>query len=547
VNQPFNQTDSAHDGASSSIDLSQLATTRRPSTDASIATKSRRRWFTRYLLPLGIVSTFAGLFAWAARETFLPAHSVTIVPVIVTRAEVQQEGTPLFQAAGWIEPRPTPVVVSSLAGGVVKELLVVEGQIVEKGQSIATLIDTDAKIEIQKAEANVKLCSAEIQIAAATLTAARITLQNPNELKARLADAESNLSETKLTLGNLPYAIEAAKTRYQLAADNVARKQQAGEAIAGRLLREAKAELAAAESALAELKARGPSLSAQVDALDRKRAALNDQFSLMNDQKRAVAEAEAAVIAANARREQAMLALDAARLNLQRMTICAPISGRVLTVDTRPGRRLVGLDPLGQQDSSTVISMYDPKKLQVRVDVRLEDVPNVQIGQSTTIETAALKKPFQGEVLWVTTRADVQKNTLQVKVAIHDPADVITPEMLGQVTFLAPRQASAASDEKQQPLRMMIPSQLVSGADSGSSVWVVDVTGKIARQVSIQLGRAKTDQLIEVTSGLTPTDKLVVGGRESLAEGSRVRIVGEDQLTGQSARVAVQETSRHKK
>lgn len=547
MNQPFNQTDSAHDGASSSIDLSQLATTRRPSTDASIATKSRRRWFTRYLLPLGIVSTFAGLFAWAARETFLPAHSVTIVPVIVTRAEVQQEGTPLFQAAGWIEPRPTPVVVSSLAGGVVKELLVVEGQIVEKGQSIATLIDTDAKIEIQKAEANVKLCSAEIQIAAATLTAARITLQNPNELKARLADAESNLSETKLTLGNLPYAIEAAKTRYQLAADNVARKQQAGEAIAGRLLREAKAELAAAESALAELKARGPSLSAQVDALDRKRAALNDQFSLMNDQKRAVAEAEAAVIAANARREQAMLALDAARLNLQRMTICAPISGRVLTVDTRPGRRLVGLDPLGQQDSSTVISMYDPKKLQVRVDVRLEDVPNVQIGQSTTIETAALKKPFQGEVLWVTTRADVQKNTLQVKVAIHDPADVITPEMLGQVTFLAPRQASAASDEKQQPLRMMIPSQLVSGADSGSSVWVVDVTGKIARQVSIQLGRAKTDQLIEVTSGLTPTDKLVVGGRESLAEGSRVRIVGEDQLTGQSARVAVQETSRHKK
>lgn len=544
--QQSQQTDSAAD-ATSSIDLSQLASARRPSANTSATTKSRRRWFTRYFLPLGILSTFAGLFAWATRDTFLPARPVTIVPVIVTRAEVQQEGTPLFQAAGWIEPRPTPVVVSSLAGGVVKELLVVEGQIVEKGQPIATLIDTDVKIEVQKAEANVKLCSAEIQNAEAALAAAQITLQKPNELKARLADAESALSETKLTLGNLPYAIETARTRYQLAADNVARKQLAGEAIAGRLLREAKAEQAAAESTLAELEARGPVLSAQVEALDRKRAALHEQLMLMNDQKRAVAEAEAALIAANARRDQSQLALDAARLNLQRMTICAPIAGRVLTVDTRPGRRLVGLDPLGQLDSSTVISMYDPKMLQVRVDVRLEDVPNVQIGQPTTIETAALKKPLQGEVLWVTTRADIQKNTLQVKVAIHDPADVITPEMLGQVTFLAPRQAVAESHEKQQPLRMMIPGQLVSGADSSSSVWVVDPTGKIARQVTIQLGRAKTDQLVEVTSGLTPTDKLIVGGRESLAEGSRIRIAGEDQSTGQSARVAVGETSRHKK
>ena len=59
----------------------------------------------------------SALFGWAARDSFLPAQSVTVTPVIVTRAEVQQEGTPLFQAAGWIEPRPTAVVVSSLATG----------------------------------------------------------------------------------------------------------------------------------------------------------------------------------------------------------------------------------------------------------------------------------------------------------------------------------------------------------------------------------------------------------------------------------------------
>ena len=58
---------------------------------------------------MGILGAFGGLFGWAARDSFLPAHVVTVTPVIVTRADVQQEGTPLFQAAGWIEPQPSAV------------------------------------------------------------------------------------------------------------------------------------------------------------------------------------------------------------------------------------------------------------------------------------------------------------------------------------------------------------------------------------------------------------------------------------------------------
>jgi RND family efflux transporter MFP subunit len=474
------------------------------------------------------------MFVWAARDSFLPAHSVTITPVLVTRAEVQQEGTPLFQAAGWIEPRPTPVVVSSLATGIVEQLLVAEGQFVEQGQPLAKLIDTDARIALQQSEAKLQLATAEVKYAEAKLTAARIALEKPNELKAALADAESLLAETKLTLGNLPYSIEAAKTRRQLALDNVVRKEQAGNAIAGRLLREARAELASAESALAELQARGPTLELQVAALERKRTALSEQLQLMSEQKRAVAEAEALLTAAQARRQQAQLEVDAARLNLERMVIRAPISGRILSLDCRPGKRLAGLDPISEQNSAAVVSLYDPKSLQVRVDVRLEDVPQVKIGQPVEIETAALPKPVAGEVLWVTTRADIQKNTLQVKVAIKNPPEVITPEMLAQVTFVAPPQATKATAGKQEPLRLLVPRQLVSGGEGGSMVWLADVEHGVARQQAVQLGRAGTDQLVEGAGGLDPTAKLIVGGRESLVEGARIRVIGEDQSIGLS-------------
>jgi len=347
------------------------------------------------------------------------------------------------------------------------------------------------------------------------------------------------LAETKLTLGNLPYAIESAKTRYQLAADNVDRKEQAGTAIAGRLLREARAEMAAAQSALSELEARGPTLEVQVAALERKRAALSEQLHLMSEQKRAVAEAEALLTAAHARSDQAQLAVDAARLNLERMTIRAPIAGRILALDCRPGKRLAGLDPISENNAAAVVSLYDPKSLQVRVDVRLEDVPQVRIGQPVEISTAALAKPVAGEVLWVTTRADIQKNTLQVKVAIKDPPEVITPEMLAQVTFVAPPQPAKAVADKKEPLRMLVPRQLVAGAEGGSTVWIADVLQGVAHQQTVQLGRAGTEELVEVATGLNPTDKLIVGGRESLTDGARIRITGEDQSIGFSARVAV--------
>lgn len=524
--------EAAANNARQKIDLSQLAVQR--SEPARAARAVRRHWVTRYVIPLTILSGFVGLFGWATRNSFLPAQSVTVTPVIVTQADVQQEGTELFQAAGWIEPRPTPVVVSSLAEGVVAEIYAVEGQFVEQGTPLAKLIDTDARLKLQQAEANLRLAGANVKSAEAALTAARTILENPNQLHAALADADSLLAETKLVLGNLPYMIETAKTRRQLAVQNVDRKAQAGDAIAGRVLREAKAELAAAESALAELQSRGPTLELQVEALKRKRAALSEQLRLMTDEKQAVASAEAALAASKARRDQAQLAVDTAQINLDRMVVVAPISGRVLTLDARPGKRLMGMDPASEQNSSAVVTMYDPKSLQVRVDVRLEDVPHVQIGQPVEIETAALAKPIAGTVLWTTTRADIQKNTLQVKVAIHDPPAVITPEMLAQVTFLAPPLPIETAQGEQAPLRLMVPRELVMGGDSNHAVWLADFERGIARKQQVKLGRAETDQLIEVATGLSPTDKLIVMGRETLSAATRIRIVGDDRSIGRS-------------
>ena len=45
-------------------------------------------------------------------------------------------------------------------------------------------------------------------------------------------------------------------------------------------------------------------------------------------------------------------------------------------------------------------------------------------------------------------------------------------------------------------------------------------------------GRAGTEDLVEIVSGLTPTDKLISGGREGLDQGDRISVTAEDAMLG---------------
>ena len=123
---------------SNDVDLRDLAVDR--GATSITALRGRRNVFSRYVLPGALLLGFLTLIAWASRDILLPPRLVTVVPVFSTTSEFQQQGTPLFQAAGWIEPRPTPLRVAALAPGVVETLLVVEDQAVKQGEPIAKLV-----------------------------------------------------------------------------------------------------------------------------------------------------------------------------------------------------------------------------------------------------------------------------------------------------------------------------------------------------------------------------------------------------------------------
>ena len=206
------------------------------------------------------------------------------------------------------------------------------------------------------------------------------------------------------------------------------------------------------------------------------------------------------------------------------------MDGRVLRLVAAPGTRVMGLETTAGQSSGTVIEMYDPDRLQVRADVRLEDVPMVMPGQPVEIETASSPVAIEGRVLQSTSSANIQKNTLEVKVELIDPPPSVSPEMLVTATFLA-LQLEQSDSEATETERLFAPKQLIQSGASGSFAWVVDAA-ELARQQPVEVGSDGPDDLIEIKSGLRVTDKLIASGTDGLTDGSAVNVTGDDQTMG---------------
>ncbi|WP_236621346.1 efflux RND transporter periplasmic adaptor subunit [Rhodopirellula sallentina] len=456
--------------------------------------------------------------------------SVTVVPVVSKRAVIQKAGTALFQAPGWVEPRPTAIRVAALTQGVIEELLVVEGQQVRKGEPIAMLISIDAELKVEQAENLLAIREGELKRARAELDAARVRRDNPVHLEVQLSDARSMLAKAQTELAKLPYLIEASEANLAFARSSMEGKQSAKGAVPGRVIARAESDYAAAEATLRELQQRRPNLQREVDALKDKEAALQRQLKLLVEETRQLEEAEAKVQSAKALCEEARLQVRLAELALDRNIVRAPMNGRVLRLVASPGTHVAGGGTAPGQGSSTVVEMYDPERLQVRVDVRLEDVPMVIPGQPVEIETASSKAKLQGRVLQSTSSANVQKNTLEVKVELMRPPSTVSPEMLVTATFMSP-EVQTSGKETQQSERLFAPKQVIESDDAGSYVWIVDSEGRSQKRQVI-LGGESNEGLIEVESGLRVTEKIVVDRSEPLTDGKPVLIRGDDQRIG---------------
>lgn len=140
-----------------------------------------RRFASRVLLPVAVVASAGALLTWASWRAWAPLPTVNATAVIVRPVAIQSAASdagsapgsparaagpaaaagPVVQAPGWIEPAPFPVTASALVPGIVREVMVLEGDRVDAGQVVARLVDDQFRIMLARSDAELRMRQAE--------------------------------------------------------------------------------------------------------------------------------------------------------------------------------------------------------------------------------------------------------------------------------------------------------------------------------------------------------------------------------------------------
>lgn len=494
------------------VDLGAFA----KSQPASAPAPRKRPW--RVLVPLGLLLGFGALFLPDLLQMLRPKVEVSVLrpePVVLeAEGASPAERAVALQAAGWVEADPYPVLAAAVNGGLVRELLVREGDDVEAGQVLARLVDEELRAarDLARARRNGAESAARAAAQFAALMDERFelaleTTETRDRARARLAAkrAEAEHRRQAIAEGDAEALLASGELELQreLKALGAAGARQVQMAEASLVAAKARLEILRADAALAAAEA----VEAEAEAV---RAEAEFERRLVDRERRDGARAQHEAAASEL--ATATLLEEAAQLALLRTEVRAPARGVVFERLAGPG---TGLEP-----GAAVVALFDPSSLRVRVDVPQGEVHRLVSGQAVEVHSESRPdRPYGGVLARVVPRADLQKVTVEVHVRIEDADGRLLPNMLVQARFLSGG-TDAAGGGRKSGEALLVPERVLDG----NSLWVLDASGARAVKLAVERGARRGDR-IEIRAGLNLSHKVIDRGREGLVEGASVRVL----------------------
>jgi RND family efflux transporter MFP subunit len=205
-------------------------------------------------------------------------------------------------------------------------------------------------------------------------------------------------------------------------------------------------------------------------------------------------------------------ALERATLDVERCSVVAPVDGVIFERRVEPGER-IGVE---HENAGALFALFDPTRVQVRCDVPLADAGSVLPGQQAEITIDAFKgRTFHGTVLVGGFRADVAKNTLQVKIGIDDAEGLLRPDTLARVRIMVPGSSTGAA-----PTQVVVPVDWVVHDGARATVLVMD--GGFLRRVELGEATDAGDGWLVAGDGIRPGEVIVHPSHASLPDGARI-------------------------
>ena len=431
-------------------------------------------------------------------------------PPAAVSVEVATVGTgaiaQVLEYTGNLQPQRSVTVVPRV-GGQIRSVLVKVGEEVKSGDPIA-VIESDAyDLQLQQAQLGLEL--ARLRMAKAKqgtrpeqLRAARAAADIAH---AALKDAKNPGESTRtIAAANLAQA-EAAVRLAQYQYDKISWAGQAGMTAEG-------LQLQGATTAYQQAKA---AYDLQTNPPDAALAALEAQV-VQADLNLALAENPVEQVdfdMAGLGIRQAEAAVRQAQLQVDYATIRAPFDGIVSELYIYPGS-MVG----PQVPVASVIS----SELEAPVNVGEGQIGQVSLDQNAALAVGAFPgQSFPALVTSVAPAADARTHTFVVVVTPADPKGLLPRNTSGTLRSGMYADVSILAQERTGAL--LVPRAAVIDRGDGQKTAYVVVDGR-AEPRAVTTGLTDADR-IEILSGVSAGDVVVVAGQTNLTAGAPVKVV----------------------
>lgn len=191
--------------------------------------------------------------------------------------------------------------------------------------------------------------------------------------------------------------------------------------------------------------------------------------------------------------------------------VTAPFDGVVTERNTDVGALING----GTGSGAAMFVVSDVKKLRLYVNVPQSYLPGIRMGSKATVTVPEYAgRTFPATVEASAQSVDVSSGTTRMQLAIENPNKELRPGAFANVKISLTRDV--------QPLS--IPSSALIFNSNGLRVATVSAGDKILfKPVTIarDLGRE-----IEIATGLSPDDRVILSPPDGIADGDQVRIAG---------------------
>jgi RND family efflux transporter MFP subunit len=199
--------------------------------------------------------------------------------------------------------------------------------------------------------------------------------------------------------------------------------------------------------------------------------------------------------------------------------IRAPFDGVIIQRNVDEGALITATDTL-------LFRVAKKDVLRTFIDVPQINAPSIQVGDDA--ELALVQFPsrvFQGKVTRTADSLNLNTRTLLTEVDVENKDGALLPGMYATVTFDLPRTVTS----------VFVPGEALNFRSDGTTVEVVDSQNVVhTRKVSVGHDYGAT---VEVVSGLTSGDRIVVNPSDATVEGAKVNPVSVSRAAGSLAAV----------